>query len=285
MRWRHWIRVLGSALLVSLAPMSPAVGAATPPCYVFDLPVQVASIETRNLWTPLLAELALRSGVCLRAHSPDDFSSAESRLASGSPDFAIALPTSLFRLQKERSYTPIVTSGRLIRAMLVVRRDSPLTDLAALRRASPIRLGVADGKGLMLSAVPQQMLWRDGTRCRVSEFSNLANVLRAVLVGDVEVGVTTDSVLLLGRPELAVGLRPIWVSEPFLAPPLLVHPRVPKAVGEALQSAIIDLQRDAAGRQLLRQVRFPEPRPTTLKEYRAELHRLRFTGPVCAQSS
>ena len=60
MRWRHWIRVLSSALLGSLAPMSPAAGAATPPCYVFDLPVQVASIETRNLWTPLLAELALR---------------------------------------------------------------------------------------------------------------------------------------------------------------------------------------------------------------------------------
>lgn len=274
---------LSRMLLCVVATASSSTPAATAsPCYVFDLPAMVSPLEAHETWVPLLEALSRRAGVCLRPNALADLAIAEERLTAGVPDFAVAIPTALLRVQPHSPYAPLLTSGRRIRTMLVVRRDSPLTDLGAMQQAGEVSLGVSAGTGLMLSIVPQQVLKRAGVRCRLSEFSGLANVLREVVVGHVEVGVTTDSLLLLGRPELARVLRPVWVSEPFLPPPLVVHPRVPVGVGKAVRGALADMQRDAVGRDLLRRVRFSESRPVTLQEYRHESTRLRTTDPVCA---
>lgn len=269
-------------LCIVAAALSSAPTASASPCYVFDLPALVSPTEAHETWAPLLEALSRRTGVCLRPNALPDLAIAEELLAAGVPDFAVTIPTALLRVHPHHPYAPLLTGGRRIRTMLVVRRDSPLTDLGAMQQAAEVSLGVSAGTGLMLSIVPQQVLKRAGVRCRLSEFSGLANVLREVVVGHVEVGVTTDSLLLLGRAELARVLRPVWVSEPFLAPPLVVHPRVPVGAGEAVQGALADMQRDAVGRDLLRRVRFSEPRPVTLEEYRRESTHLRTTDPVCA---
>ena len=269
-------------LCIGAATSSYAPPASASPCYVFDLPAVVSPLEAHETWAPLLEALSRRAGVCLRPNALPDLAIAEERLTAGVPDFAVTIPTALLRVHPHSPYAPLLTSGRRIRTMLVVRRDSPLTDLGAMQQAAEVSLGVSSGAGTMLSLMPQQVLKRAGVRCRLSEFSGLANVLREVVVGHVEVGVTTDSLLLLGRPELARVLRPVWVSEPFLPPPLVVHPRVPVPVGEAVQSALADMRRDAVGRDLLRRVRFSEPRPVTLEEYRRESTRLRTNDPVCA---
>ena len=223
-------------------------------------------------WSPFIAAVSERSGICLTARVSSGGSQFDSRLALGEPSFAVPTPSALVKLAGTVRYEPLVRSGlRRARGVLVVRADSGLERPSDLATAAMVDVGVPSPTARFISLEPQRELRRAGVRCRAIDFGDPSNVLRAVALGRVPVGASVDLVLAEYEPAIREQLRVIFATRPHLAPPLSAHPRVPPRVREAVAGAVLRMQHDDAGRALLDAVRLTDPVPTDRSEYEADL--------------
>lgn len=88
----------------------------------------------------------------------------------------------------------------------------------------------------------------------VVEAGSHQRAIRMIVSGEVDASAIDSTVLeteLRRNPDLAAQLRTIDVLGPSPIPPWIVHESVPAAIRAALRAALLDLENDDQGRQLL----------------------------------
>lgn len=132
------LTVISAALLGTSFLGMPA--AATQPLSFGVVPQQSASRLAR-IWVPFINEVGQRSGVPLRFATAKDIPTFESCLASGSFDIAYMNPLHYIVFHDSAGYVALARqSGKQLKGILVVRRDSKvktLADLAGQQLAFP----------------------------------------------------------------------------------------------------------------------------------------------------
>ncbi len=96
------------------------------------------------------------------------------------------------------------------------------------------------------------------------------NVIKSVLLGKADAGAVFVSDLALEPRDVREQLRVLVETRKVAPHPLCAHPRVPRAVRDAVKRAVLAIAATPEGSELVRKVRLPNPVPADYdKDYRS----------------
>jgi len=226
--------------------------------YSFAVVPQQNAIIVQQNWAPFLKALSLRTSMQFRlvvARSIPDF---EIDMLRGAADFVYMNPYHAVLVRQKPGYEPIIRSAeKKLQGILVVKRDSEITDVAQLDGKEVVFPSPnAFGASLLMRALLHSQ-WNINILPRYVETH--ANVYRNVLYNRAVAGGGVIRTLRQEHAGMQARLRVLYETPGFAPHPLSVHPRVPTVLAQRVQQAIIDIWQDKHERALLEQIQLSAP--------------------------
>ena len=225
------------------SPPAPAAGAAGSNVVRFGI---VTFYNPRLMvlrYQPFLDALERRTPYRFELILSRSYSETVKQLQTGEVDLAYLGPVTYVRARKRFGAVPLVrlnTGGHATyHAMICVREDSPIEDLAQLKGRR-----FAFGSALSTSShlYPRLMLMRAGLKlpdlASFSYYRHHDTAAKAVLTGEVDACGIRD---VVARRYADLGLRVIAVSDPIPNFPLVVAPDAPDTLLRYLREALLGL--------------------------------------------
>lgn len=218
--------------------------------FTFGILAQRSPTLTASYWNPILAYASRRAGVNLVLRSTRSGNEASAAVARGEYDFAysnhVFKPSHL-----SAGYRVILrANGEPVRGQIVALASSSIRSLADLR-GKPV--GFPSKAAFLGYAVPLDRLLRSGITVQPVFGANQEGIMAQLKVGRVAaVGVNSQIMREYARRE-SLSLRILWESEPYHNLPVVVHPRVPADVAEAVRRALAGMIEDTEGARILEQ--------------------------------
>ncbi len=243
-----------------------AAGQTQPNGVTFAVIPQFDPRKLGAIWTPVITELAARSGVRLSLVIPATMSEFQHGLAAGRYDFVYANPYQLLREADRQGYRPLVRDAEPLRGILVVRADSRVNSPAAL-----------DGKVLAVpsqNAVAASLLLRAElergfqVRVKLLDAKTHGGAFLAVAGHDADAGGGADKTFRDLDPLIKGALKVIHTTGEIPPHAIAAHPRVPAHIAEAIRQAFLKLGTAPEGRAMLAKVQMRQPVPASMDEYR-----------------
>lgn len=199
-------------------------------------------IEMHDRLTPLAAYLSEKSGQRVEFRAAPDLKAAVEDLGSGRTQIAYLTPVAYVDAHEKYDVIPLVaplTKGKpFLTLSIVVPQNSPAQKPADLRGK---RFAFGDERALLQRAVVA------GSGIQLGEFAQLGflkhydNIIKAVRNDDFDAGIIIDRSVPDAR---AAGLRVIYESPQLPSYVFGVTPRMPLAVFQKLQRALIMMRAD-----------------------------------------
>lgn len=253
-RRRALAQLAALAGLGGLVP-TPALHAAEPArsLSVGIVPQQSAS-ELARVWIPVIGWLAQRSGVAMRFATAPDIPAFEQRLAAGMYDLAYMNPYHYSVFAQRPGYQAFAKEkGRRLRGIVVVRRDSPIVDLAGLAgRAVAFPAPAAFAATVLVRAE----LERARIPIRPVFVNSHESVYLNVAQRQFDAGGGIPRTLQTMDAAVRDELRVLWQTAEFTPHAFAAHPRVDRGALAAVQQAMLAADLDLRGRQALEGVGF-----------------------------
>jgi phosphonate transport system substrate-binding protein len=250
--------LLAVALLVANATFAES--------YTLGVVPQFNARTLQSIWTPILQELERRTGHTFVLQGSENISAFEKQFMDGEFDFAYMNPYHFVKATKQQGYLPLVRdTGKRLRGILVVRKDAEINDVAQLQdKAIAFPSPNALGASLMMRALlSEEFKLGFEPRYVKSHDSVYLNVVLGRTVAGGGVGRT-----LAGQPaEVRDQLRVLYTSPAVASHPFTAHPRVPKAVRELVQDALIAMGENESERQLLAKIPIGTAGPALSEDY------------------
>lgn len=248
-----------AAVLILLA-VAGAPGAATaaprdePAALVFGVVPQQSASELAKAWIPILDYLGRKTGRRLRFATAKDIPTFEQRLAAGEYDLAYMNPYHYTVFQRQPGYRPLAREkDRQLKGIVVVRKDSPLRDIAQLKGETVAFPGPAAFAATLL---PQAQLKKMGIAIESSYVSSHDSVYLAVSRGLYAAGGGIQRTFENIDPGTREQLRILWTTLGYTPHAIAVHPRVSDGVAGQLQAALLAMADDPQGAALLKSIGF-----------------------------
>lgn len=237
---------------VPASPAAPAGGKAAPSLAMIRFGVLPlgGTVESRALWTPLMADMSRALGIPVSAYSVPSYEELDRAIGRDEIDMAFLSAKMALDAVMQRRMKVVAQIARHPdvpehRAVLLARKSGPLNTLEGmLARPEQWRLARGDSRSVTGFIVPQSQLFLPNhiemeTRFR-SEFvgTHQATAL-AVANGDADVATnnTTDFERFRQQfPVEAERLQVIWQSEPPPGAPMVVRRDYPPEFQARLQS-------------------------------------------------
>lgn len=237
--------------LFFLVIVLPSAGFASDPAesLTFGVVPQQSASKLARLWVPFLDHLGRNAGLELRFRTAPDIPEFERRLAAGEYDFAYMNPYHYTVFSREPGYRAFAkTKGKLLKGILVVRKDSPIRDPHGLAGAT---LAFPAPAAFAASVLTRAYLTRQGiafTPKFVSSHDSVyLTVAKGLYRGGGGVVRTFDSL----EPAVREQLRILWTTKGYTPHAFAAHPRVPAAVVNGLTAAMVAMNEVERGRALL----------------------------------
>jgi phosphonate transport system substrate-binding protein len=237
----------------------------------------VPQFEQRKLleiWQPIINELESAVNCQIDLAGSENIPDFEARFAAGQFDIAYMNPYHALVANRQQGYLPVLRSAIGLQGVLVVNKDSGITDIQALNNhivafPSPNALGASLLMRAELQILHQVMVVPKYVKTHPSVYLHVAK-------GLVSAGGGIQRSLDEQPDAIKDKLRVIYTTQMLPSHPLVIHPRVTPA----LAAAIVDQLLEIAARKPERFEAIPMSRPlrTSLAEYQAvaELHLEQF---------
>lgn len=254
---------LATALILSALALGSARAETV---YTFGVVPQLEPRQTFANWTPLLDELSDRTGLRFRLIVPRTMPQFEAGFRRKKYDFAYVNPYQFTVVRKDHDYRPLVRDGsRQLYGIIVVRKDSPFRTLEDLRGVqvafpSPNALGATLLNRLELKGRHGIDIIPVWSQTHSSAYLN-------ALLGIVEAAGGVMTTFQRQKAQIRNGLRILHETRRVPPHPIVAHPRVPIAHGDAVRRAIIAYAATASGARVLQTIPMKEPVNTSVKEY------------------
>jgi phosphonate transport system substrate-binding protein len=250
--WRGIVALLGAILFMSTPLARAAEGA-----LVLGVFPRFNAVETTTRYAPLADYLSVRLRRKVNLVTSKDFDSFWRGIKEQRYD--IVLYNQYHYIRSAKTYRVIGHSKEFgkntIAGALYVRKDSNITSLAQLRGRTILFGG---GEDAMIGYIaPVYMLLQAGLKREdfVSRFAvNPLNSVIGVYHRQADAAGSGDGVLDQPAVQNAINigeLRPLAISEQLLHLPWAVKRTMPTRTREAIQSALIDLEKTEAGKKVL----------------------------------
>ena len=226
--------------------------------YSFAVVPQQDAIVTQRNWMPFLKALSLRTSMQFKLNIARSIPDFETDVLQGLSDFVYMNPYHAILAKHKVGYEPIIRNGaKELHGILVVRRDSDITDISQLNNKEVVFPSPnAFGASLYMRALLDSK-W--GITVIPRYVDTHANVYRNVLYKKTSAGGGVDKTLRQERIDMQKKFRILYKTPSSAPHPLSVHPRVPSVLAERVQQAIIDMSQDKRERHLLENVQLSNP--------------------------
>jgi len=211
-------------------------------------PQQIPS-RVAEQWVPLIAEVSRRSGIPLQFRTARDIPSFERLYAAGILDFGYLSPYGYVRFAHQAGYRAFAhEKNRRLSGVIVVRADSPIHSLAELNgQAVAFPTPEAFGASMLTRAE----LDRRGIAYQPRFFLSHDSVYRNILAGTCPAGGGIIRTLEALPPEQRAQLRVLATTTDYAPHPFSAQARLPAATVDWVRDAMLSLNDDAAGQELL----------------------------------
>jgi len=215
---------------------------------------------------PILRELERSTGFTFHMVGSPKIPDFEKAFMGGAFDFAYMNPYHAMLAMRSQGYQPLVRDGgRSLFGVLVVRRDSPITDLRELAgREIAFPAPNALGASLLIRA---DLTLIHGLEFKPVYAQTHSSVYLHVGMGLTAAGGGVMSTLRRQPPEVRDTLRVIYRTREMAPHPVTAHPRVATADRERVRRAFLDLGQSESGATLLAKVPILKVISATAEDY------------------
>ena len=251
---RHILSWLGASTAGALLSALPRSGSAqsratTGSTLTVGIVPQQSASELARLWIPVIGLLAERAGVPLRFATAPDIPTFERRLAAGAYDVAYMNPYHYSVFAQKPGYRAFAKEkGRLLRGIVVVRKDAPMRDMAELAN-QPIAFPAP--AAFAATVLVRAEFERQKVPIRPVFVNSHESVYLNVSAGRFPAGGGIPRTFETMEPAVRDQLRVLWQTRAYTPHAFALHPRVPGATGQALRQALLGLGGDPRGRAVL----------------------------------
>lgn len=224
------------------------------PTLTFGVVPQQASSKLARLWSPILEDLSTRTGIRIGFRTAPDIPAFEQRLAAGDYDLAYMNPYHYTVFSQAPGYRAFARQrDQRIRGLLVVRRDSPIKDIAELAGQE---IAFPAPAAFAASVLPQAALRRAGIDIKPHYVRSHDSVYRAVVGGLYPAGGGIERTFQGAEPEVRDQLRILWTTPDFTPHAIAAHPRVDPALVARIRDAMVAMAETPRGAELLAAIEF-----------------------------
>lgn len=276
MKWRLFYSETGgppkwltrAAVLLILAAVgasSPSVVRAQPshpPSYRFGvLPLQSPN-KLAAMFLPLAKVLEARLHRPVQFVTAPSFSIFMQRVAQREYDIVYLNPMLCAEAQKSGYHVVAKLAGEPFTGILVARRDSDITELAAPRLRPGLRLGFPDRDAFAATVMTRRHLETLGIQVdkdfKVKYFGSQDSVLMALYSGLVDIAGTWKPSLRSMPKDVQQALRIIAETSPQPQMPIAVRDDIPAVDAKTIAEVLVDLSSTPDGRRILRGMELPQ---------------------------
>jgi phosphonate transport system substrate-binding protein len=246
-RLRGFARLLTCFLTAFLACLSASTALAGE-SFSFGVLSQRSAVLTAQYWNPIFDYVQRRTGVVLVLKVARSGQESSEATEQGLYDFV---------------YSNHIFQPRMAAAnyQVILRpRDEAITGQIVTLAASPIRslqdlegkeVGFPSAAAFVGYAVPMNQLLRQGVGVTPVFGGNQEGIMGQLKAGRVLAAGVNNQVMKAFAARENLHYRVLWESSPFLNLPIAVHPRVPKAVVDAVRQTIDAMDVDPEGQKVL----------------------------------
>lgn len=221
---------------------------------ILGLPSYVSATELYKRFSPLADYLSKELGRPVKILSEIDYEAHLINLKNGALDIAFLGPASYVSYTKRFGNIPLLavfeTNGsKTFKGFIVVRKDSPITELSQLKGK---KLAFGDVKSTMGHIVPRYMLLKSGIDLKQlgnhQFLDNQENVALGVLSGNFDAGALREDMYNHYSQE---GLRAVAISEPIPDHLFVARAGLSDDTVRKISRIFFSLKDTAEGRQIL----------------------------------
>lgn len=257
---RHGHLALHSLLLFALLSAAPA---RAQDIRLGVLP-RLSAAELTSMFRPLADHLQARTGKKVEIVIPKDFAAYEALVQSGGVDLGFANPYVYVKAKKETDLVPLVIAsekkgGDRFRGVFIVRKDSGISDLAALKGKVVIFVDEDSLGGYLAQALLLKKSGLDPLKdvVRLPFAKKHDNVAMAVFNRAAAAGAIREDDFdkMQGKVDLSQ-LAILARTDEFPNWPLYATPRLAPALRETVRAALLELAEGSAPLEAAKLKRF-----------------------------
>lgn len=216
--------------------------------YSFGVLSQRSAVLTAQYWNPILDYVGRKAGIVLQLKITRTAPESNAAIARGDYDFVYS--NTIFLPATSAPGYQVILRPRTdaIAGQIVALEESPVRQLADLKDQV---VGFPSKAAFVGYAVPMDHLIRQGIAVSPVFGGNQEGVMGQLKAGKVMAAGVNSHVMRAFAARENIRYKVLWESQPFHNLPVAVHPRVPKAVAEAVQKTLADMGKDAEGAKLM----------------------------------
>ena len=238
-------RALLLAVLASgLSPLATQAADA----WTFGVLSQRNAVLTARYWNPIFDYVRSKTGVVLELKVARSAPESNAATAQGAYDFVYSNALFQPRMAQANYQVILRPNDDAITGQIVTLENSPIQTLHALR-GQPV--GFPSREAFVGYAVPMDALLRQGIAVVPVYGGNQEGIMAQLKAGRVVAAGVNGQLMQSFAAREGMSYRVLWESPAFLNLPIAVHPRVPKAVVDAVRQAIDGMDSDAEGLRVL----------------------------------
>ena len=219
----------------------------------FGVVPQQSASKLARLWTPVLDHINTHTGLDVRFRTAPDIPAFEQRLATGEYDLAYMNPYHYTVFHEKPGYQALAKArDKRIKGIMVVRKDSGITDLAELNNTS---LAFPAPAAFAASILTRARLSELGVNYQPKYVSSHDSVYRAVAKGLYPAGGGVIRTFRNVAPEIQEQLKVLWTTEGYTPHAIAAHPRLSTEDFTKVQQALVAMEQDSKGKELLESIK------------------------------
>ena len=213
------------------------------------VPQQSAGKLARN-WGPILKYIEAQTGVSMRFATAPSIPEFERRMALGEYDISYMNPYHYTVFHEAPGYEAFAKAkGKLIKGIVVVHKDSDISDLQELDGST---MAFPAPAAFAASVLPRAHLATQGIEVQPKYVSSHDSVYISVARGLYPAGGGIVRTLNSIEQPIRDQLRILWTTNPFTSHALAAHPRVPAETVALIQSAMVGMEHNEESKKLLK---------------------------------
>lgn len=204
-------------------------------------------------WKSLIEQIGINSGQKVRLEIAPTAEEFEQNLNRGTYDFVLLNAHLYTQAHDSVGYQAFAKEqGQKDKGVIVVRNDSDIKSLADLKSKT---LAFSDPRRYASSLLTRAKLNEKGIAVKTEFVESDNSVYRAVVHGDFAAGAGEMNTFNNINPSAHSKLRVIWTSKQYSSSAFAAHPRVDPEQVARIRDALIGLNSDIKGKQLLSSVK------------------------------
>lgn len=215
--------------------------------YTFGVLPQRSAVLTAQYWNPILEYAGKKAGVVLTLKVAHTAPESKEAVARGAYDFVYS--NHFFEPQITSGYEVILRPLEdAISGQIVTLESSPIKSLSDLNGKD---VGFPSAAAFVGYLVPMDHLLRQKVSVTPVFGGNQEGIMGQLKAGRIQAAGVNNQVMKAYAAREGLKVRVLWESGSFFNIPVAVHPRVPKAVVDAVRQAIDAMDQEPEGRKVL----------------------------------